>query len=179
MVKCFMFGSATASSSSPSQKFPSFCLVSLDSDPSASRSPRPPVGSIPGPSQYFSIFAPPVTPVEATLTQSPANIDYKQLTNNLSPLDATLTKNRGGASSSSPSSRRALTRFVKRRNCRNSNPLMPLLHNSRTPRVGASLRVPERIVTSLFHYLIRSSSVPHGTKHLLRRLHRCGGDVHA
>ena len=35
------------------------------------------------------------------------------------------------------------------------------------------------IATSLPLYFITSSSVPHGTKPPLARLHRCGGDVHA
>jgi len=100
-----------------------------------------------------------VTPSNATLASFPAGADSKQLTKNISLLDATLTKNRGGVTSSSPSSRRVLARFVTRRNSRNSNPLMRLLHNLRTPRGGGypSLRASEfrvPIFASRFHVAV-------------------------
>ena len=38
----------------------------------------------------------PTTPLNATLVKDPASVDYKRLTANLSPLDATFTKTRGG-----------------------------------------------------------------------------------
>jgi hypothetical protein len=100
-----------------------------------------------------------VAPSNATLASFPAGADSKQLTKIISLLDATLTKNRGGATSSSPSSRRLLARFVTRRNSRNSNPLMRLLHNLRTPRGGgysslrdSEFRVP--IFASRFHVAV-------------------------
>jgi hypothetical protein len=38
----------------------------------------------------------PISPLNATLVNRPASVDYKRLTAKLNPLDATLTKTRGG-----------------------------------------------------------------------------------
>jgi hypothetical protein len=59
-----MFGSTTASSRFPSRNFPAFYLPSLDSDSSASRTPRAPATVMPKPGR--------------NLPQPPVNVDAKQ-----------------------------------------------------------------------------------------------------
>ena len=60
--------------------------------PSAARQEPRPAAAEAGSASGFSFL---LTPLEATLTQPPAAIDSKPLTTTLSPLSATLTKNRG------------------------------------------------------------------------------------
>jgi hypothetical protein len=44
----------------------------------------------------FLFSATSVTSLESTSVEPPANVDSKALTENLTPLDAAVTKNRGG-----------------------------------------------------------------------------------
>src|SRR6266436_44244 len=51
----------------------------------------------------------PVSPLAATLMDSPASVENKRLTASLNPLAATLTKNRGGPSLAHPTRMRILS----------------------------------------------------------------------
>ena len=67
------------------------------------RPPRSPSNSSEVPSQAFtfSLTLAPISPLDATLMDPPACVANKRLTAWLNPLDATLTKNRGGTSAPS------------------------------------------------------------------------------
>jgi hypothetical protein len=144
-----MFGSRTIPSRSSSCNCPRFYLPSLDSGPSASRTPHAPATGMPKPGRNLPLSALPVTLVETTLTQPPVNVDSKQLIDNLSPLDATLTKKGRGTSSvrrPPPRTRKPSIPCATHRNARNSNPLMRLLHSSLFTDI---FRPPPKILSSL------------------------------
>ena len=97
------FRSTITPSPSPSPDFSPLPPTSVDSvhrvypdRVGVLKSTLAPATGMPKPGRNLPLLARPVTLVEATLTQPPVNVDSKQLIDNLSPLDATLTKNREG-----------------------------------------------------------------------------------